>query len=240
MKTLKESLKHYLVAESNSINIKQVEQLPDKTIMHIPGMIWSDWDNSSTNGGWKYSKPQDLELPKANFYLFHDKYRNCPHITTLTDIAGYVTSIMNIDNIERFDDYEVYSPKDIIMSSDSIVDLLNKMIEAGYIKKNGDRYKKLKNFYDSEEFIEDAFYDPKWVEEHLLDDNYSSLDEFATADIGLCEGLFDKSGKLYWASNTLFDSLLKAGFGNVLKTNNKANLNKLTIEDLTKAGFFKK
>lgn len=117
MKTLKDILTESLILESDSSNTKQVEYRANKTIIHVPGMIW---DRSLENNDWVYKMPYDLEIPKAKFYLFYDKYRKCPHIMVLSDIVYLTISIMMLDNIRDYDDYEVYSPKDVIMSSDSI------------------------------------------------------------------------------------------------------------------------
>lgn len=236
MKTLKESLKQYLITESDSSEVGQVTKFGNKIIMHNPGMIWNN--NMNGNGNWIYEMPYDIELPKARFYLFNDKYRDCPHIVTLTDISYLTTMLSNSRGMLDFDDYEAYSPEDVIMSSDSLIDLLNKMIKDGYIKDDEGDYETFNNLYDSEYFIKDAFDDPKYTEEYLAPDVYPDINEiFINGGAG--DGLFDKSGKLYWASKALYDSLLDSGFGNILKANDKVNLNKLTIKDLEDAGFFK-
>lgn len=234
MKTLTQTLNESLILESDS-SFGKIQKRGNKVVLSNPGLIWNK--NYNGDGDWVYQKPYELEVPNAKFYLFNDRYHKCPHIVTLRDIAMMLTTVHNSRGMLDFDDYEAYSPKDVIMSANSLGELLNKMLRAGYIKKDGEYYETLKNLFDSEEFIEDAFDNPKRSEKYLLQDEAEDMDK-SYMEFG--DGLFDESGKLYWASSTLYDCLLKAGFGNVLKANNKANLNKVTIKDLTRAGFFKK
>ena len=223
-----------MILESYS-SFGKIKKHGNKLVLSNPGLIWNKSYNG--DGDWIYQKPYTLEIPSAKFYLFNDRYHKCPHIVTLRDISMMLTTTHNSRGMLDFDDYEAYKPSDVIMTADSLEELLNKMMKAGYIKKDGEFYDTFKNLMDSEEFIEDAFDDPKEIEKYLLQDEAEDMDK-SYMEFG--DGLFDESGKLYWASKTLYDSLLKAGFGSTLKANNKTNLNKLTIKDLTKAGFFKK
>lgn len=240
MKTLKDVLNESLVLESDS-SFGKIQKRGNKLILSNPGLIWNT--KFDGDGDWIYQEPYELEIPNAKFYLFNDRYHKCPHIVTLRDITLILTTTHNSRGMFDFDDYEAYKPSDVLMTADSLEELLNKMMKAGYIKKDGEFYDRFKNLMDSEEFIEDAFDDPKEMEKYLLQDKAEDMEKtymkFNDSKYDSA-GLFDESGKLYWATPMLYDSLLKAGFGSTLKANDKTNLNKITIEDLEKAGFFKK
>ena len=88
-------------------------------------------------GDQEYFKGVNVTFPKAKYVIYIDKYRNSPHISTI----GGMTENMCFNAW----DYEGFSPKDILYTSNDPIATIKYAIdkwgdwgeEDGEIKRNG-------------------------------------------------------------------------------------------------------
>ena len=82
--------------------------------LHVPGFITEEGD---------YHKSFDIKLPNAKYVLYNDKYRNALHLADMPEL------FTRIGFFESLDDFEAFTPKDIVYTSDDPIEIITYAVD---------------------------------------------------------------------------------------------------------------